>query len=237
LTVCAPVAAQQAPLLQPFSKATTEAVPAPWRLVGLAKGRAPLAQFEMVTLGHDRVLKLATDKSYGTAVHELPHLALAPGSLLKWRWRLDHPIVGADLNLKKGDDAPLKVCAMFDMPLDRLGVVETSLLRMARAVKGEKLPSATLCYVWDHQLPAGSQLPNAFTKRLRYVVLDSGEKQLGQWVPHERDLVADFMRAFGQEADVMPPLIAIAVGADSDNTQSGSLGYLGDVVLTPASRP
>jgi hypothetical protein len=108
---------------------------------------------------------------------------------------------------------------------------------MARAVKGEKLPSATLCYVWDHQLPAGSQLPNAFTKRLRYVVLDSGEKQLGQWVAHERDLVADFMRAFGQEADGMPPLIAIAVGADSDNTQSGSLGYLGDVVLTPASRP
>jgi hypothetical protein len=206
-------------------------------MVGLVKGRAPLAQFEMTTLGTDRVLKLATDKTYGMAVHELPHLVLGPGSLLKWRWRLDHPIVGADLNLKKGDDVPLKVCAMFDMPLDKLGVVETSLLRMARAVKGEKLPSATLCYVWDHQLPAGSQLPNAFTKRLRYMVLDSGDKQLGQWVSHERDIVADFMRMFGHEAEVMPPLIAVAVGADSDNTQSSSLAYLGDVVLLPAPKP
>lgn len=239
LTLLASAWAQEpaAPVLKAFSKASGDAVPAPWRLVGLAKGRAPLAQFEMTTLGYDRVLRLATDKSYGTAVHELPNLVLNAGSTLKWRWRLEHPISGADLHVKKGDDVALKVCAMFDMPLNKLGLVETSILRMARAVNGEKLPSATLCYVWDNQLPVGSELPNAFTRRLRYLVLDSGEKQLGQWVSHERDIVADFMRMFGHEADVMPPLIAIAVGADSDNTQSSSLAYMGDVVLLPAPKP
>jgi hypothetical protein len=239
LTVPVPAVAQEAatPVLRPFSKATTDAVPAPWRLVGLAKGKAPLAQFEVATLGYDRVLKLATDKSYATAVHELPNIVLNPGSTLKWRWRLEQPISAADLHVKKGDDVALKVCAMFDMPLNRLGLVESGILRMARAVNGEKLPSATLCYVWDHQLPVGTELPNAFTKRLRYLVLDSGEKQLGQWVSHERDIVADFLRMFGHEADVMPPVIAVAVGADSDNTQSSSLGYVGDVVLMPAPKP
>ena len=74
----------------------------------------------------------------------------------------------------------------------------------------------------------------AFSPRLRYVVMDSGETLLGQWVKHERDLAADFLRAFGAETDVMPPLVGLAVGADSDNTQSTSLAYVGDLGLVIA---
>jgi Protein of unknown function (DUF3047) len=110
--------------------------------------------------------------------------------------------------------------------------VERNILRLARTISSEKLPAATLCYVWDHLSPAGSEFPNAFTHRLRFIVLDSGEKQLGQWITHERDIAADFQRAFGHETDVMPPLIGVAVGADSDNTQSASLAYLSDITLT-----
>ncbi len=225
------VMAQAAPLLQPFSKAASEALPAPWRVVGLPKGKAPLAQLEMTTLGNDRVLKLSTDKSYGTALHELKPQVLEPGSLLSWRWRLEQGIAAADLRSKEGDDVPVKVCAMFDMPLDRLGFVERNVVRMARSVSGEKLPGATLCYVWDQKLAVGTQLPNAYSARLRFVVVDSGNQKLGQWVLHERDLAADLKQAFGHEFATPPPLIAIVIGADSDNTQSSSLAYLGDVVL------
>ena len=217
--------------LQPFSKAESDTVPAPWRLVGLPKGKAPLAQIEVVKLGDDRVLKLATDKSYGTALHELKPVVLGLGSTLKWRWRLEQPIASADLTVKEGDDAPLKVCAMFDMPLDKLKFLERNLMRLARSVSGEKLPAATLCYVWDHKLAVGTELPNAYSPRLRFVVLDSGDQKLGQWVLHERDLAADLKQAFGHEFATPPPLIAIVIGADSDNTQSSSLAYLGDVVL------
>ena len=220
------------PPLQLFSKATSEALPAPWRLVGLPKGKAPLANFEIVALGADRVLKLATDKSYGTALHEVKPTVLGVGSSLKWRWQLDQPIRSADLTRKEGDDSPLKVCAMFDMPLDKLGFVERNVLRLARTLSGERLPAATLCYVWDHKQAPGSQLPNAYSPRLRFVVLDSGDDKLGQWVSHERDLVADLNRAFGHEFVTPPPLIAVVVGADSDNTQSSSLAYLGDIILS-----
>ena len=228
LAVSAPVGAQT---LQPFSSAPLDALPMPWRLVGLPKGKAPLAQIELAMLGNERVLKLATDKSYGTALHELKPVVLGLGSTLKWRWRLEQPLVNADLKVKEGDDAPLKVCAMFDMPLDKLKFLERNLMRLARSVSGEKLPAATLCYVWDHKLAVGTELPNAYSPRLRFVVLDSGEKKLGQWVMHERDLAVDLQRAFGHEFVTPPPLIAIVVGADSDNTQGASLAYIGDVVL------
>ena len=98
---------------------------------------------------------------------------------------------------------------------------------------GEKLPAATLCYVWDHTLPVGTLIDNAFTSRIRMIVVDSGTKALGQWVSHQQDVTADFRRAFGREFPTLPPLEGVAVGADADNTQSRSLSYIADLVLQP----
>lgn len=218
--------------LTAFSKSSPPYLPVPWRLIGLPKNKAPLAQIEIAILGDERVLKLATDKSYGAAVHELTPQVLGPGSILRWRWRLESPLALADLKTKEGDDAALKVCAMFDMPVGKLGFLERNLLRLARGLSGEKLPAATLCYVWDNKLPVGTGLPNAFTPRLRYLVMDSGERRIGQWVTHERDLAQDIQKAFGHEFDTPPPLIAVLAGADSDNTQGRSLAYVGDLSLS-----
>lgn len=196
-----------------------------------------MPKLEVVLLEGERVLRVASDKSYGSAMHELPLVVLGPGSVLRWRWRLDEALLKSDLKRRDGDDSALKICALFDMPLDKLGLMERNVLQIARSRTTDFVPSATLCYVWDHQLPVGTQLPNAFSPRLRYIVLDSGEKLLGQWVKHERDLAADVLRAFGHEFDVMPPLVSIAIGADADNTQSTSLAYVGDISLsaTPAT--
>ena len=223
--------------ITPFSGASAATLPTPWRVVGLPGNKVPLAQIDIVTLGPDRVMRLRTDHSYGTASHALPPKTSA--GTLTWRWRLDQPIELADLRKKVGDDAALKVCAMFDMPLERLGFIERNLLRLARSASGEYLPAATLCYVWDQKLPVGSELPNAYTSRVRFVVVDSASNPSGpasplqQWVSHTRDLHADFLKTFGAESESVPPLLAIVVGADSDNTGQSSLGYVGDISLTP----
>jgi hypothetical protein len=85
--------------------------------------------------------------------------------------------------------------------------------------------------VWDPSLPVGTELPNAYTGRVRYLVLNSASTPLGQWANHSRDLAADFLRSFGAETDAVPPLLAIVVGADADNTHGSSLAYVGDVSL------
>ena len=223
------------PLLQAFSGAPPGVPPAPWRAVGLPDKSIALTDMQITRApgGSDStgVLQLRADKSYGTLSHALAKLQPTTATRLAWRWRLDQPVAGANLRLKAGDDAALKVCAMFDMPLERLGLVERSLMRLARARSGELLPAATLCYVWDPALPLGTLLPNAYTARVRYLVVNSAESALGQWHMHQRNLHADFLQAFGNESSTVPPLLAIVVGADADNTGNSSLAFVGDVVL------
>ena len=127
--------------------------------------------------------------------------------------------------------AALKVCAMFDLALERVPFVERQLLRLARSRSGEPLPAATLCYVWDRTLPAFTELDNAHTRRVRFVVLQGAAAPTGQWRRERRDLAADFLRVFGDEADRLPPLLGVLVGADSDNTGGDSLAHLGDLEL------
>ncbi len=215
-----------------FSDSSGEVLPAPWKVRPFPGSAKPISQFEVTYLDGQRVLRVVADKSYGTLQHELPRLAVGQGSKLSWRWRLDQPLRDTDLRNKKGDDSPLKVCALFDMPTKNLGLFERSFLHAARSMSGQYIPAATLCYVWDHKLPVNTELPNAFTRRVRYVVLTSGDSQLKTWLPQERDLANDFRRAFGEETDTIPPLIGLAIGADADNTGGTSLGYVGDVTLT-----
>ena len=222
-------------LLQVFSTAQSGVPPAPWRTVGLPDKAVPLTDMQMTrSMGGSEgaaVLQLRAEKSYGTLSHALPRVMPTAATTLAWRWRLDQPVAGANLRLKAGDDAALKVCAMFDMPLERLGLVERSLMRLARSRSGEPLPAATLCYVWDPTLAVGTLLPNAYTARVRYLILNGPESALGQWHNQKRNLAADFLQAFGAESATVPALLAIVVGADADNTGNSSLAYIGDLLL------
>ena len=238
-------AGAQSVTLPPFSTSNVGVPPAPWRFAGLP-GQArsgtskdpgiigsPATRFDVTPLDGQKVLRVQTDSSYGNLVHTLPGTVLAEKTLLRWRWRLDKPLTNADLRQRRGDDTPLKVCLLFDVPLDKLSFVDRSVLSFARSVSGENLPSATLCYVWDHLLSAGTVLNNAYTSRVRVLVLSSGDKTLGRWVSHERDVAADFKLAFGRENESLPRLDAVLIGADSDNAGGQSLGYVGDVTLEP----
>lgn len=196
-----------------------------WRPVGLPKQTLPATRFTP----EGEAMQVEAEGSYGNLVRESP----GSGRTLAWRWRLDRPLAAADLRTKAGDDAALKVCALFDLPLAALPFWERQKLRLARTLSGEDLPAAVLCYVWDPALPAGTLLPNAYTPRLRWIVLRGQGEPLATWRDERRDLAADFARAFGDESPVLPPLKALAVGADADNTGGRSLGRLTEPRLRP----
>jgi Protein of unknown function (DUF3047) len=212
---------------------------APWRVVGFPKASAdiPLTRFEVATVQGERAVRVSTQASYGTLVHDLPRM---PAGRLQWRWRLDQPLSGGknmpDILTKAGDDAALKVCVMFDHPLDRVPFVERTKLRLARSLSGEDLPAATLCYVWDSTHPAGTHGANPYSRRVRFISLQGHGAPLGQWQSESRDVAADFARLFADEsaADAPTPKArAVLVGADSDNTGSRSLGWVASLGWTP----
>ncbi len=222
--------------------------PAPWRPVGFPKKQTPLpmTHFAIASVDGQRALQVRTASSYGTLVHNWN----GPAGTLTWRWRLDEPLAGGsaepDLATKAGDDAALKLCVMFDHALEQVPWVERTVLRLARSVSGEALPAATLCYVWDTGSARPLQGSNPYTRRVRYISLQTRASPLTQWVAESRDVARDFITLFGDElpggsgaaVSAVPPVTAVVIGADSDNTQSRSLAWLAQVQWqTPTISP
>jgi Protein of unknown function (DUF3047) len=198
--------------------------------VGLPERYAkPHTEFDMVELDNKKVLRVRTDKSYGNLVHDWA----APVETLKFRWRLDSALLKANLASKKTEDLALKVCLSFDMPPDNIPSAEQALFKLTQLVSKDKLPTATLCYVWAHAEATDTEQPSPYTGRVRYIVVNSGEAALKTWQDHVRNVRIDFARAFGAESAIFPAVTAILVGADSDNTEGTSLGYVADIQVTP----
>jgi hypothetical protein len=226
LWAAGPAQAQTAPALAPFFAAGSTQLHPAWRLTGLpAKQAVPVARFEASPLDGDTALALKTDKSYGVLTHAWPAATAAPAELA-WRWRLDQPLARPDLATKGGDDAALKVCVMFNQPLTDIPFFQRAALALARTATGQDIPNATLCYIWDSRYPAGTHGPNPYSARVRYIVLNGVEAPTGQWVSQRRRIADDFQMMFGKESATLPSVVAVAVGADSDNTAGQSLAYL-----------
>jgi hypothetical protein len=218
--------------LAPFSATGALPLHPAWHLTGLpGKLKVPSSRFEINQLGDVSVLQISTDRSYGVLTHAWQG---ATPAQLAWRWRVPQPLIHADLRTKAGDDAALKVCVMFDQPLADIPLLQRASLALARTATGQDLPSATLCYVWDAKLPPGTSGSNPYSARVRYLVLDGLNAPTGgQWQNQQRRVADDFRALFGAESAVTPPVIAVAVGADSDNTQGQSLAYLSQLRWLP----
>ena len=209
--------------LAPFAAAGRTTLNPAWQLTGLPKHKAPLSLLEPTVLNDEPVLKLVTQASYGVLTHAWQ--GPAP-EFLGWRWRLDQALPAADVRTKAGDDAALKVCVMFDQALADIPLFQRAALGLARTATGQNLPSATLCYLWDSRYPAGTPGANPYSARVRYIILNGSESATHQWASQRRRVADDFALLFGDESKTMPPITAIAVGADSDNTQGSSLGFI-----------
>lgn len=223
------------PLVSPDGR-----VGAGWRVVGFPKGHTdlPLTRFQPGQADGVSAMQVLTEASYGTLVHE--GISVVPGRL-QWRWRLDQPLAGGhrppDLSSKAGDDAALKLCVMFDQPIERIPFWERTALRVARTVSSQALPAATLCYVWDSAGPTFVEASNPYTRRVRFVVLQGRDAPLSRWITETRNVADDFARLFADElpqgaatpADRLPRISSVVIGADSDNTASHSKGWFSDL--------
>jgi Protein of unknown function (DUF3047) len=214
--------------------ATPDSVPpAPWQVIGLPHQTKPYTHFAVVDVDGRRALRVEADKAYGNLVHllELPNSR----HTLSWQWRIELLNTAADLRQKNTDDTTLKVCVFFDLSLKKIPFFERQILRVARASSPVHLPGATMCYVWDPKLPEGTTLPNAFSGQVRYIVAATSDAQDVKWRSVSRDVTADFLQLFGDETHRVPPIVGIGIGADSDNTNQKSVGYVADLMMDARS--
>ena len=144
--------------------------------------------------------------------------------LLKWRWKASNIVKAGDVRTREGDDYPARIYVMFDYPLEKLRFSERMKIQLARTLHDPNLPAATICYVWDAKAAVGTIVPSSYTDRVRMVVVESGAARVNRWLAFERNVATDFRAAFGEDA---PPIAAIAVVTDTDNTGESVTAYYG----------
>jgi hypothetical protein len=145
---------------------------------------------------------------------------------VRFSWKVPQLIENADMALRDTDDSPVRIVLAFEGDRSKWSAKNAMLSELSRTITGEELPYATLMYVWSNQQAAGSVINGPRTDRIRKIVVESGNKNLGQWLDYERDIKADFERAFGEAPGA---LVGLALMTDTDNTRSQSKAYYGPV--------
>ncbi|MFO1396889.1 MAG: DUF3047 domain-containing protein [Burkholderiales bacterium] len=217
-------------LLAPFSSGTPGAtLPAGWSPLTFPS----IARHTRYTLVRDEagtvVVEAVAQDSASGLVHKLD-VPAAERPRLAWRWKADGPVATGDVTRREGDDYVTRVYVTFRYSPERLSPWQRLRYAALRVVYGEYPPHAGLNYVWDARAPRGTVVPNAYTDRVRMIVVESGAANAGRWLHYERDIVADYRAAFGEEP---PPVSGVAIMTDTDNTGATVIAYYGDVALLP----
>jgi hypothetical protein len=217
-----------------FSSAAAGATtPADWVLQPIP-GVARQTRFDLVDDAGTIVLRGRADSAAASLRHAVD-VDPAKTPLLRWRWKTDRVLAGADMTAKTGDDYAARLYVFFDREPAQMSFGERTLYRIGRARYGDQLPAAALSYVWDNRQPVGTVRDNAYTGFVKMVVASSGKTREGQWSTLSRDVAADYRRAFGTAP---PRIIGIAVAVDTDNTGESTVSYFGDVRFDAAgNRP
>jgi len=225
-----PSATAEAVLAGSFSaEAPGAPLPAPWQ--PLFFGKIPRhTHYELVSHDGVTVLEARAERSASAVARPLDlDPKLYP--VLRWRWKVANLIEKSAPGRKSGDDYPARLYITFRRDPRGAGVLDRAWSAMARAVYGVDPPLAGISYIWERALPTGSIVPNAYTDRVRMIVVESGRDEVGRWVTEERNVYEDYRRAFG----VDPPMISgLALMTDTDDTGSSATAWYGDISFHPA---
>ena len=147
---------------------------------------------------------------------------------LVFEWQVANLIEGADMTQRETEDSPARLVLAFDGDRSRWSAKNAMLSELTRALTGEDMPYATLMYVWSNQHPVGTVIVNPRTDRIRKIVVESGAGHLNQWQRYERNIAADFEKAFGEAPGALQGL---AIMTDTDNTQGKTQAWYGEIRL------
>ncbi|MBN1872117.1 MAG: DUF3047 domain-containing protein [Candidatus Omnitrophica bacterium] len=90
--------------------------------------------------------------------------------------------------------------------------------------------SRVLEYVWARDLEVGTISSSPYSDNIKLIVAQSGHlNEAGKWVTEERDIIDDYVTAFGEKPKLK--IGAIAFMCDSDSTSSKAEASFDDIKL------
>jgi len=168
---------------------------------------SPKYDFSVVVDGGSKVLRLRSEKDNSTIGKKIK-VDLKEFPVLTWRWKAVTLPAGGDSRQSDRDDQAAQIYVVFPrFP--------------------EELRSRVIGYVWDTTAPAGAVVPSTKTGIVTYVIVRSGDVELGRWITETRNVYEDYKRIYG----VAPgeDVGAVSVAIDSNDTRSRAESFIGEI--------
>lgn len=159
---------------------------------------------------------------------------IEPGDLgrISFSWNVPPPGTDANAALAELEDVPVRVVLAFEGDRSRFSLKNSLLSELSLMLTGEELPFATLIYSWSRVNKPGDVVMNDRTDRIRKIVVDSGDQGYNQWRSYERDIRADYRKAFGEEPGA---LLSFAVFTEGERNEGRLQAFYGPLKLLPAA--
>jgi hypothetical protein len=186
-------------------------------------------EYSLVRLNNRNKLK-ANAKASASMLRQDLHIEPERLNALSFSWQIQELIADADMSQRETEDSPVRLVLAFDGDRSQFSAKNAMLSELSHAVSGKPMPYATLMYVWCNHRPVNSVIHNPRTDRIRKIVIESGPQRVNQLISYERNIKADYEKAFGEAPGA---LIGIAIMTDTDNTRSHAQAWYGSISLLP----
>jgi len=200
------------------------ALPAGWQNRPVVPGKK-MTSYTLVSEQGTTVLQADASSAASGLVHE-GDFDLSKTPIVTWRWKVAAPIPNADNRVGDREDAPARLVFFFEGQVDSMSIGDRAEMLAANAV-GEKLPYATLMYIWTNSAPPGTVIENPHTSRVQMIVVGD---DVGKWENLRRNVVADFEKVFHERPG---KLTGYGILTDTDNTGGTARAWYGDIRFSP----
>jgi hypothetical protein len=127
--------------------------------------------------------------------------------ILEWQWKAVELPIGGDSRVED--------------KLDQVAQLYISWPRFPRAFR-----SRIIGYVWDTTAPVGTRVQSSKTHLVTYLVVRSGDAELGQWLTEQRNIREDYRMIFAEEPS---ELGYVSLSIDSNDTGSHAEVFIGPI--------
>lgn len=198
-----------------------------WKEVYFPKIQAH-TKYTAATDGKETFLKTQSHASASVIIYREPFNPYEY-PLLRWRWKIDNVLKGADLKTRETDDSPIRVYIAFEYNPKKSTAAERALYGSVKLIYGEYPPHSSLNYTWASEPSAPDIITSSYTDRSKMIILEKGSRKAGMWIEESVDIIADYRRAFGSDP---PENATLGIMNDTDNTKGSAVSYVTGIVLS-----
>jgi hypothetical protein len=170
---------------------------------------SPKYDFTVVIDDSAPAIHLKSDNDSSTISREIT-VDVKQYPMLQWRWKVVALPKAGDARKKETDDEAAQLYVTFP--------------RFPSAVR-----SRIIGYIWDSNAPVGAIFPSQKVSTITYLVVRSGDADLGKWLTETRNVLNDFKQIYGENPG--ESVGAVAISINSQNTNARAESYVGEILF------